>query len=209
MSLFVKAFITLFVIVDPIALAPIFISLTAKYSEEEQGQIARRAVIIAGVILVVFTLIGKWLFEYLGISIQAFQVAAGILLFRIAMDMVFIQPERETEEEEKEAELRDDVSIFPLAIPLVAGPGALSSILILVSETDNYPLGVSMILLVAFIVLAITYLFFRLAKPLAGILGQTGVNVITRVLGVLLAALAVQYISNGAIVLLQQAFPIS
>ena len=209
MSLFVKAFITLFVIVDPIALAPIFISLTSKYSEEEQGQIARRAVIIAGVILVVFTLIGKWLFEYLGISIQAFQVAAGILLFRIAMDMVFIQPERETEEEEKEAELRDDVSIFPLAIPLVAGPGALSSILILVSETDNYPLGVSMILLVAFIVLAITYLFFRLAKPLAGILGQTGVNVITRVLGVLLAALAVQYISNGAIVLLQQAFPIS
>lgn len=197
MPFLARAFLTLLVVIDPIGLMPIFMSLTSKYSSAQKARIARQAVMVAGGILIVFALIGKGLLQYLGISIGAFQIAAGLLLLKIAVDMVFAQRERETAEEEQEAYLREDISVFPLAIPLIAGPGTLASLLILTTEIDGQRFGLLVLLSVVMVVLGIAYVVFRLSERLAIAFGQTGINVVTRVLGVLLSALAVQYVLNG------------
>ena len=202
-SFLVKAFLTLFVVIDPIGLTPIFISLVGDRSSAEQARVARQAILVAAAIVLAFTLGGTLLLQYLGISIEAFQVAAGVLLLKIAIDMVFAQRERETEEERKEAQLREDISVFPLAIPLIAGPGTLASILILVSEANAYSFGLVIILAIAAIVLLMAYTLLCLSSNLSRILGQTGINVVTRVLGVLLSALAVQYVTNGIVAVLK------
>ena len=193
-------------VIDPIGLTPIFITLAGNRSSVEQARIARQAVLVAGGIVLAFAIGGSLLLSYLGISIEAFQVAAGILLMKIAIDMVFAHRERETEEEKKEAQLRDDISVFPLAIPLIAGPGTLASILILVSEANVYSFGLIMVLAITAVVLLIAYILLRFSRHLAHFLGQTGINVVTRVLGVLLSALAVQYIANGVVVILKAVF---
>jgi multiple antibiotic resistance protein len=203
LPLFVKSFLTLFVVVDPVGLAPLYLALVHDRPEAEQIQIATRAVVVSAVILTGFGLSGAYVLHNLGISLQAFQIAAGVLLFKIALDMIFLHQERETKAEAKEAESRQDVSVFPLAIPLIAGPGSLASILVLSRESANYYLGLSVVLGAAAVVLLLCYGFLLLSRPLAQGLGQIGINVITRVLGVLLAALAVQYMLDGLLALLQ------
>ena len=192
-----RAFITLFVVVDPAGLVPAYVSLLGGRALAARSNVAGRAVVIAGVVLLTFSLLGGPLLAYLRISLGALQVAGGVLLFRIAMDMVFAQWRRETAEEEAEARARDDISVFPLAIPLIAGPGALASALILTSEANGDPSRYTVIIVAAALVLAIAYLFLRASRRLASLLGQTGINVVTRVLGLLLAALAIQYVANG------------
>lgn len=135
--------------------------------------------------------------NHLGIRLEALRIAGGILLFRIALDMVFAHLERETEEERAEASLKEDVSVFPLAIPLIAGPGAMASVLILAGEAGKTKGGALIVLLAAYLVLFLAYLLLRGAVLIRRALGRTGVNVVTRVLGVLLAALAVQYVADG------------
>lgn len=201
--LFAKAFLTLFVVIDPVGLAPLYLALVSDRTEIEQTQIARRAVAVSAVILLVFGLTGAYVLHNLGISLQAFQIAAGVLLFKIALDMIFVHQERETKAEVEEAEAKQDVSVFPLAIPLIAGPGSLASILVLSRESANYYLGLGVVLAAAAVVLLLCYLFLLLSRPLAKVLGQIGINVVTRVLGVLLAALAVQYMLDGLLSLLQ------
>lgn len=197
-ELALRAFLTLFVVVDPVGVAPVFLGLAGARPAGEQARIARRAVVVAGVVLFGFAVGGAWLLDQLGISMDAFQVAGGILLFRIAVGMVLAAPhERETQEEEEEARSRADVSVFPLAIPLIAGPGALASTMILVGEAGTDPRLLAVVFAMAAAVLALTWLALRLASPLGRILRRTGVNVVTRVLGVLLAALAVQYVADG------------
>lgn len=120
-----------------------------------------------------------------------------MLLFRIATEMVFAHHERETEEERDEALSRADISVFPLAIPLIAGPGALASVLVLGAEAKGVPYGFAVVLFTAYLVLFLAYLFLRGATAVRRALGRTGVNVVTRVLGLLLAALAVQYVADG------------
>ncbi len=203
LPLFVKAFLTLFVVIDPVRLAPLYLALVGDRPDDEQIQIATRAVIVSALILLVFGLTGAYVLHNLGISLQAFQIAAGFLLFKIALDMIFVHQQRETEAEAQEAEVRRDVSVFPLAIPLIAGPGSLASILVLSRESANYYLGLSVVLAAAGVVLLLCYAFLLLSRPLAKLLGQIGINVVTRVLGVLLAALAVQYMLDGLLSLLQ------
>lgn len=205
-SFSLQAFLTLFVVIDPIGLVPIFMTLVGQQSPQQQARIAYQAVSAAGAIILAFALGGSFLLQYLDISLEAFQIAGGILLFKVALDMVFAQNERETKEEEQEAQLREDVSIFPLAIPLLAGPGTLASIVILSSQANAYPFGLVTILVVTAVVLAIAYAIFCLSRYLTNALGTTGINVVTRVLGMLLSALAVQYIANGSIVLLKEVF---
>ena len=203
LPLFAKAFLTLFVVIDPVGLAPLYLALVSDRTETEQAQIARRAVVVSAVILLGFGLTGAYVLHNLGISLQAFQIAAGVLLFKIALDMIFVHQERETEAEVAEAGAKQDVSVFPLAIPLIAGPGSLASILVLSRESANYYLGLGVVLAAAAVVLLLCYLFLLLSRPLAKVLGQIGINVVTRVLGVLLAALAVQYMLDGLLSLLQ------
>jgi multiple antibiotic resistance protein len=192
-----KALITLFVVIDPAGLIPAFVSLAGARPPGVQASIALRAVLIAGGVLLTFAVVGGPLLSYLGISVGALQIAGGILLFRIAVDMVFAQVRRETPEEAAEARAKDDISVFPLAIPLIAGPGALASMLVLGSEAHGDPAAFGVVLGMAAIVLVVAYVFLRLSARLAHLLRQTGINVETRVLGLLLAALAVQYVTDG------------
>lgn len=195
----VRALVTLFVIIDPAGLVPVFVSLAGGRSAEVQTGIARRAVLIAGAVLLSFSVAGGPLLTYLGISVSALQIAGGILLFRIAVDMVFAQFRRETPEEAAEARSKDDISVFPLAIPMIAGPGALASVLILGAEARGDASMFALVLGAAAIVLVVAYLFLRASVRLARLLGHAGINVVTRVLGLILAALAVQYVADGLV----------
>jgi len=199
----IRAFLTLVVTLDPIGLAPVFLGLTSDRSLAERDRIARRAVMVAAVLLLVFGIGGSWLLAHLGISLDAFRIAGGVLLFRIAVDMVFAHLERETKAEETEARSRGDISVFPLAIPLIAGPGALASLMILAGEARAHRFGLPVLLAVCLLVVAIAYVALHLAARVARVLGQTGINVVTRVLGVLLAALAAQYVADGILGLLR------
>lgn len=194
-----RALLTLFVVIDPAGLVPVFVSLAGGRSPQIQAGIARRAVLIAGAVLLSFAIVGGPLLAYLGISVFALRIAGGILLFRIAMDMVFAKFRRETPEEEAEARAKEDISVFPLAIPLITGPGALASVLILGAEAGGEPQLFALVLGAAAVVLFVAYLSLRASTRLAGLLGQTGINVVTRVLGLILAALAVQYVADGLI----------
>ncbi len=203
-SFLIKDFLALFAVIDPIGLAPLFISIAGHHSLEEQNRIAGRSVLVAASIILGFLLVGNLLLGYLNISIEAFQVAGGVLLFKLALNMVFDDPNRPAEAaEEKGTEQPEDVSVFPLAIPLIAGPGTLTSIIILENEASAYSFGMVMILGGALVVLLMAYVLMCLSGRLAHFLGQTGINVVTRLLGVLLSAMAVQYIANGVVVLLK------
>jgi multiple antibiotic resistance protein len=164
-SFSIKTFLDLFIVIDPIGLAPIFITLAGSRPPEEQFGIVRQAILVSGGILLAFALGGNWLLASLGISIEAFQVATGILLFKVAVDLVFEQ-QRETEEEQ-EARVTEDISVFPLAIPLIAGPGTLASLVILQNESEIYVWGWLIVAAIALIVLLITYVLLYFSVYLA------------------------------------------
>jgi len=190
-----KAFLAFLFIIDPVGLVPVFLSLAGTRPLSEQRRIARKAVLVAACLVASFAVAGAWLLSHLSISMDAFRVAGGILLFLIAVDMVLAQHERETEAEERESRSRQDISVFPLAIPMISGPGTLATTMILAAEARG--IGLAVVLVMGALVLGLAYAALRLAAPIGRALGQTGVNVVTRVLGVLLAALAVQYVADG------------
>jgi multiple antibiotic resistance protein len=200
----IQSFLTLFVVMDPIALVPAFLGMAGTRPRAEQLRLARKAVVVAGSVMLFFALLGKEFLRYLGINLDAFRVSGGVLLFLMSLDMIFARASgaRETSEEESEAKSREDISVFPLGIPLIAGPGTLSSIMILTGKSTSI-VGDLGVILVAFVVLSLCYLALRGAPRVIQVIGKTGVNVISRVLGVLLAALAVQYIADGTRRLLQ------
>lgn len=199
----VKAFLTLFVLIDPIGLIPLFLGLVGARSYQEQKKIALRSTLVAGLLVLGFAVLGGAILRYLGISLEALKVAGGLLLFKIALDMINAQLERETDEERVESQSRTDISVFPLAIPLIAGPGTLAGVLILAGSAPAGLWGFVVVLAMAAIVLFLTYWSLRAALKFSSSLGRTGINVITRVLGILLAALAVQYVADGVRVLLK------
>ncbi len=199
-----QAFLTMFVIIDPPGLAPIFISVVGDRPPNRQRYIARKAVVIAAVVLAAFAAGGTALFDFLGVSLEAFSIAGGILLFKIAVDMVLAQRRRQTLEEEEEAHHRDDVSVFPLAIPLITGPGAFATILVLVGQASGDAGRLGLLAAASAAVLMLAYLSLRLAAGVSRLLGRTGINVVTRVLGLILAALAVQYVADGVLGLIDK-----
>jgi multiple antibiotic resistance protein len=161
---------------------------------------AIRGVLIAGVILIVFGLLGDALLRSLGVGLPAFQIAGGLLLFLLAVEMVFARHSgirAATPREQKEAAHRRDVSVFPLAIPLIAGPGALTTVLLRVGESGDDPLAIGLVLAVIVVVLMLALASLLTATRILKLMGETGANVVSRVLGVVLAALAVQYVLNG------------
>jgi len=196
-GLAIRTFLTMLVVVDPLGLVPMFLALAGERPAAEQRRIALRAITIAAGILVSFGIGGSWLLDQLEISLDAFRIAGGLLLFRISAQMVFAAYERETKEEKAESLARRDISVFPLAIPIIAGPGAIASLMILIGESRAYPLGFLLVLAMTGIVLVLGHIALVVSEPIGRLLGQTGVNVVTRVLGVLLAALAVQYVADG------------
>ena len=191
--------LTLFVIIDPIGVAPIFIGLAHDRTREARNRIARRAVVIAGMVLLAFMAAGSPLLQYLGVSVGALKVAGGILLFKVAYDMVLVQRQRQSPAEAAESEHREDPSVFPLAIPMMAGPGALASVLVLATEADGRLDYVGALVFVIIGLLTLAYLSLRFSGKIVEMLGTIGVNVITRVLGLILAALAVQFVADGIV----------
>jgi multiple antibiotic resistance protein len=191
----ISAFVTLFVVIDPIGLTPIFIALTAGMTDAQRRAIAIRATVIAAVLLFLFAFLGEQVLGFIGISMPAFRIAGGILLFLTALDMLF---ERRTKRREDKAEVDDlpDPSVFPIAIPLIAGPGAIASIILLVGQADD-PVGMASVLGVMVAVLIIVFLLFLSAPVIERALGKTGIVVVTRLLGMLLAALSVQFVLDG------------
>jgi len=199
-QLFLSAALTFLVIIDPIGNVPIFMGVTQGRTDAERRVIAIRANSVAAVTLVIFGVAGNYILEFLGITLAALRIAGGILLLLLAIDMVLARQSglrSTTEPEDREAEHKDDVAVFPLAIPLIAGPGAMTSVLILVGQAGHDILGIVVVIGVMLGVLLITLLSFFSASWLMARLGVTGVNVVGRVLGIVLAALAIQNIVDG------------
>ena len=191
----ITAFVALFVVIDPIGLAPLFIALTRGAAPRARFIIGARAVGVAAALLLLFGLAGEAVLDFLGISLPAFQIAGGILLFLTALDMLF---DRRTKRREDQAHtLEEDPSIFPLAMPLIAGPGAIATVILLSGQAQGDPLYLAQVMGVAAAVLGVVLLLFSLASPVERLLGPTGINVVTRLLGMLLAALSVQFVLNG------------
>lgn len=191
----ITAFATLFVVIDPPGLVPLFIALTQGMDAAHRRKLATRACVIAGVILTLFGLVGESLLGFVGISMPAFRIAGGILLFLTALDMLF---ERRTQRREgQQPDPHHDPSVFPLATPLIAGPGAIATMILLMGESGGGWAGTGAVLGLLFALLGVTYLFFLAAPPLERLLGRTGTLVITRLLGMLLAALSVQFVIDG------------
>ena len=198
----VNLFVVLFVVIDPVGLAPIFGALTRGGSVTYRRRMAVKAILLASGILFLFAFTGDWLLRALGIGVPAFKIAGGLLLFLVAIDMVFARQSglrSTTVREQEEARFKEDISVFPLAFPLLAGPGALTTVLLLVGETRGDTLAFWSLLGVLAFVLLLAFVALMLASRLMALLGETGANVVDRLLGVILAALAVQFVIEGAV----------
>lgn len=201
MAFFAAALATIISVVDPVGVAPLFLALTPSLDHQQRLRVMRRAVIVSGAILLAFAALGRNLLLSLGISQPAFSIAGGILLMLIAVDMLFARTSRarETPEEERAAQLSTDVSVFPLAIPILSGPGSIATVVLYMSQAGTDILKIISVLGALLIALLASYLSMRLSTLLLRVLGQTGVFVLSRVLGILLAALAVQFVLNGVL----------
>jgi multiple antibiotic resistance protein len=195
-----SAFVTLLVTIAPFETAPIFAGLARGLSPDERRRTIRRAVFISGVVLVSFAFIGKGLLGLLHVSLPALRTAGGVLLFLEAIHLMFSAPpgmSTLSREEKEEASRPHDISVFPLAFPLIAGPGSLLAVVLLMSQADGKPLHVAGILAALLVCLALTWASLSGAETLIRLLGVTGSDVIGRISGLLLAALAMQYVFDG------------
>jgi len=195
-SHFVSSFATLFVVIDPIGLAPLFLALTQGTAPRHRRAIGLRAAGIAIVILTLFGLLGEHVLNFVGISMPAFRIAGGLLLFLTALEMLFERRQKRRDEQAADVEALPDPSVFPLATPLIAGPGAIATMILLAGEAHGAD-GLIAVHLVMVAVVGCALLLFFAAGLIERLLGKTGTNVVTRLLGMLLAALAVQFVLDG------------
>ena len=195
LQFYITAFATLFVVIDPPGLVPLFIALTQGMDDAHRRRLALRACVIGGILLTLFGLFGEQLLGFIGITMPAFRIAGGILLFLTALDMLF---ERRTQRREgQHADPNHDPSVFPLATPLIAGPGAIATMILLMGQTGGDWRGAVSVLGLLAGMLVVTFLFLLASPPIERLLGRTGTVVITRLLGMLLAALSAQFVIDG------------
>ncbi|HET9155380.1 MAG TPA: MarC family protein [Myxococcaceae bacterium] len=192
------AFSAIFFVVDPLGVVPIFIAITQGDSRDELRSTAARASLVAGGLLVFFALFGTFLFKVVGVSLSAFRVAGGVVLLITALDMLRARQSevRTSPEEAQEATRKEDVAIVPLAIPLLAGPGAIATVMVLMSRASGVVQVVSVVVSILVTIVA-SYFLLRGASLVQRVLGQSGVAILQRVMGLLLAAIAVQFIAEG------------
>ncbi len=195
---------TLFAIVDPITLVGIFLSMTANQTVSQRKQTVNRAIVISTVVLFVCAIVGEGLLKVFGITLPAFQIAGGVLLFLVAFDMIYARPmgTKQTSEEEQESAHKEDVAVFPLAIPLLAGPGAVVSVFILMNSADSLLEQFSVIMSIAVTMFA-SWLILRSSQSIERVFGKIGMHTFSRVMGIVLAAISVQFLING----LKEVFP--
>jgi len=197
----VKFFVVFFVVVEPLSIVPIFSSLTTGASEEYRRRMAYKAVVVAAIILLLFALVGGPFLAVMGITLGAFRIFGGLLLFLMALEMVFARESgtRTSSDERSESRRRADISVFPLAFPLISGPGALVTVLLWVGPVSltGHPLLFAGLAACAALVLVITLVMMLVASRLMRVVGVTGANVVNRLFGVVLGALAVQFVLDG------------
>jgi len=192
------AFATAFTIIDPLGMIPLTLVATAAVPARRQ-KIVNEAVLVAAGVILVMGVLGRALLSYLGITLPAFTIAGGILLFLIAIDMLFARPTgaKQTAAETEAASAAVNPAVFPLAVPMIAGPGTIATVLLLAGETRGDEIRVATVALAYASALAVTWLCMSAAPYLRRLIGTTGIHVVTRLLGIILAALAVQFVLNG------------
>src|SRR6266567_4603780 len=199
----ISAFVTFFTVIDPVGLAPVVVALTAHLSEAQRNLIITRATLISAGIIAFFALVGRFLLDRLGINLYAFDIAGGVLLFLVAVDMLFGRQSgtRETKTESEEAMTREDVSVFPLAIPMIAGPGTIATTILYVNLALANGSALALVSVGAAIATALiaAWLVMRSSLWIIHHVGRTGILVLSRILGILLAALAIQFVLNGIV----------
>jgi multiple antibiotic resistance protein len=201
-AFFLTAFISLFVTLDPIGNVPIFLTITPHNSEAERAAMVTRAVLVVFGVLVLFALCGNLIFRLFGVTIEAFRIVAGLLLLKIAFDMMEAKPARvrHTPEEDAEGAQRHDVAIIPLAIPLLSGPGSISNVIALTGQATKSPKVLttfSLLLLAIALNALIAFISLRSATAITRLLKESGMRILTRVMGLILAAIAVQFVLTG------------
>jgi MarC family membrane protein len=193
------AFATAFTIIDPIGMIPMTLGSTSRVSPQRRNQIIDQAVIVAAGVILFMGVVGRLILDYLGITLPAFTIAGGVLLFLIAIDMLFARPTgaKRTEAEEREAAEGENPAVFPLAVPMIAGPGTIATVLLLVNFSHGDRIDLLVVGAAYAVALLVTWLCMRGSSMLLRIIGKTGIHVISRLLGIILAALAVQFVLNG------------
>jgi len=204
-SEYTRFFVALLVILDPFLAIPILLSLTAGYTAAERNRLVRTTALAVAAVLVVMALLGEALLNFLGTSLGSFRVGGGIVLFLMALAMLQAQADsmRTSPAEERSAASRASIAVVPLAIPLLAGPGAMSTVIIATHRSAE-PYHAALIIAIILLIAMILWLVLRLARPIGRMLGDIGLNVLNRVFGLILAAIAVEVIANG----LKQLFPV-
>ena len=195
---FILCVSSLFSLINPIGIVPIFISITEDCTEKEKNKIAFKAIIFSLFVLIIFSLIGDLIFSFYGITIHAFKVAGGIILFKISLDMIESKRSRTrtTPKEEKEAEEKNEIAYTPLAIPLIAGPGSIASIMILSSESSHWSHKITLFFALG-AVLSITFLTLKLSKYLTKTFGRSGLRIMQRIMGLILMVISIEFILKG------------
>ncbi len=193
------ALATALTIIDPVGMIPLSLSATAGAAPNMRARVVDRAIVVASAVILFMGLLGKSLLEYLGITLPAFTIAGGILLLLISIDMLFARKTgaKRTDEEEREAAEHEDAAVFPLAVPMIAGPGTIATVLLLTGLARGDTAKIAVVYAAFGIALLATWLCMRGASMLLRIVGSTGIHVVTRLLGIILAALAVQFMLNG------------
>ncbi len=204
LSFILLSFSSLFALLNPIGIAPIILSITENYSLKDYKKLIRRSTVFACIILLVFAITGKIIFSFYGITLHAFKIAGGILFLRIGLNMLEAKVSRtkSTPKESEEAESNSDIALSPIGIPLIAGPGAITSVMILSAQTTS--LNQKIIFYVSIVVtLFITFIILTLAKKLTKILGTVGLRIIERIMGMILMVVAIQFIIDGMNIVIQ------
>ncbi len=193
------AFATAFTIIDPVGMIPLTISVTATASHEQRRAIVDRAVLVASAVIFAMAVAGRLILDSLGITLPAFTIAGGILLFLIAIDMLFARKTgaKQTQEEEREGAESGNPAVFPLAIPMIAGPGTIATVLVLVSIARGNHAQEALVFAAYASAMIVTWICMRASAQLLRVIGNTGITVITRLFGILLSALAIQFVING------------
>ena len=194
----ILAFSTLFTLINPIGLTAVYLSIVEHYEAKERNRIALKGTITAFIILIIFSLVGDIIFSFYRITISAFKIAGGILFFRTGIQMLEarVSRSRSTPKEEEEAETKEDIAYTPIGIPLIAGPGAITSVMILSSETPEWKMRLVLFGVIT-LVLILTYIIFQGADYLTQRFGTTGLRIIQRIMGLILMVIAVQFVIDG------------
>ena len=195
---FILCFSSLFTLINPIGIVPIFIAMTDEYSKKERDVIAFKSVLFAFCILILFGVIGEFIFSFYNITIHGFRIAGGMLLLKISFDMIESKRSRTrtTPMEEKAAEEKNEIAYTPLAIPLIAGPGSIASIMILSSESSNWNAKITLFVSLG-TVLLITFLTLKLSKYLTKTFGRAGLRIMQRIMGLILMVISIEFILKG------------